>query len=219
MNCIRLPYAIPYYAQVASPELAYAIFEDGLDPRRDSRWQQWGCESAEEYAYWVDRACGIACVKMVVEGLGGPQRLMMEWIEGGLERKGYLVTKDANGNPVERGWVHRALAELINACGFQATTRQASMEEIARLVDSGQIVIASVSYELGREGTITHQGGHLVVVTGADVNDEGEVGCFYINNPSGRLGIYQTNARIDAGRFAQAYSGRVILAGISNEGS
>jgi hypothetical protein len=216
MNYIRLPYAIPYYAQVASPELAYSIFEEGQDPRSDPRWQQWGCESVDEFGYWVDRACGIACIKMVVEGLGGPQRLMMEWIQGALGRKGYMVTPDANGNPVERGWIHRVLAELISACGFPASTRAASIEEIAGFLDGGQIVIASVSYELGREGTITQQGGHLVVVTGADVTGDGKVDCFYINNPSGRLAKYQANARIDAGRFVQAYSGRVILAGISN---
>jgi hypothetical protein len=216
MNTIRLWYPIPYYAQVASPELAYAIFEEGLDPRSDPRWQQWGCASAAEYAYWVDRACGIACVKMVVEGLGGPQNLMMEWIQDALRRNGYLVTADANGNPVERGWVHRVLADLISACGFPASARPATMEEIAGFLDGGQIVIASVSYELGRDGPITHQGGHLVVVTGADVTDAGGVECFSINNPSGRLAKYQVNARIDAGRFAQAYSGRVILTGISN---
>ena len=214
MNSIRLPYPIPYYAQVASPEMAYAIFEEGLDPRRDPCWEQWGCASAAEFAYWVDRACGIACVKMVVEGLGGPQRPMMEWIQDALGRNGYLVTADANGSQVERGWIHRVLAELTSASGFQATARPASMEEIAGFLDGGQIVIASVSYELGREGAITHQGGHLVVVTGADLTDEGGVDCFYINNPSGRLAKYQVNARIDAGRFAQAYSGRVILAGI-----
>ena len=216
MNRIRMPYPIPYYAQVASPELAYAIFEEGLDPRSDPLWQQWVCASADEYAYWVDRACGIACVKMVVEGLGGPQRPMMEWIQDALGRNGYLVTADANGNPVERGWLHRVLAELISACGILAFARPASEDEIAGFLERGQIVIASVSYELGKDVPITHQGGHLVVVAGADVTGEGEVDCFYINNPSGRLAKHQTNARIDAGRFVQAYSGRVILVGISN---
>lgn len=213
MTCIRLPFPIPYYAQVASPELAYAIFEEDLDPRNDPCWQQWGCASVEEYAYWNDRACGIACVKMVVEGLGGPQRPMMEWIRDGLGRNGYLVTADANGHPVERGWVHRVLAELISASGFQASAQPASIQEIAGFLGSGQVVIASVSYELGKDGLVTHQGGHLVVVTGADVTGAGEVNCFYIHNPSGRLAKFQANAQVDAGRFAQAFSGRVILAG------
>jgi hypothetical protein len=122
------------------------------------------------------------------------------------------VTADANSNPVERGWVHRVLAELISACGILAFARPASEDEIAGFLERGQIVIASVSYELGKDVLITHEGGHLVVVTGADVTGEGEINCFYINNPSGRLAKNQTNARIDARRFSQAYSGRVILA-------
>jgi hypothetical protein len=215
IHCIRLPYMVPYYAQVASPELAYAIFEESQDPRSDPGWQQWGCASAAEYAYWVDRACGMACVKMVVEGLGGPRRRMMEWIQDGLERNGYLVAADAHGNPVERGWVHRVLAELISASGFQASAQPASLEEISGFLSNGQLVIASVSYELGKDAPVTHPGGHLVVVTGAEVTGAGSVNCFYIHNPSGRLAQYQENARIDGGRFAQAYSGRVILAEFS----
>jgi hypothetical protein len=218
MDCIRLPYPIPYYAQVASPELANAIFDEGLDPRSDPGWREWGCASAEEYAYWVDRACGIVCVKMVVEGLGGPRRQMMEWIQDALSRNGYLITADANGSPVERGWVHRVLAEQINACSFLASAQVASVEEIGGMLVGGQLVIASVSHELGRDAPITKQGGHLVVVTGADLNKQGAADCFYINNPSGRLAGYQENARVDASRFAQAYSGRVILAGFRNEG-
>lgn len=213
MKSIRLPYPIPYYAQVASPELAHAIFEEGLNPGSDPSWQQWGCASAAEYAYWVDRACGIACVKMVVEGLGGPRRPMMEWIQDGLGRNGYLVTPDANGHPLERGWVHRALAEQISACGFQASARPASLEEMVGFLGSGQALIASVSYELGKDAPVTRQGGHLVVVTGADLTGQGQAGCFYIHNPSGRSAAYRANARIEARRFAQAFSGRVILAG------
>ena len=125
------------------------------------------------------------------------------------------MTPDSNGSPVERGWVHRVLAELISASGFQASARAASIEEIARSLGNGQVMIASVSYELGKDSPITHQGGHLVVVTGADITEEGRVDCFYINNPSGRLTKHQENAQIDAGRFAQAYSGRVILVGIT----
>lgn len=215
MNHIQMPNPIPYYAQVASPQLANAIFEEGLDPRSDPCWQQWGCASKDEYAYWVDRACGIACIKMVVEGFGGPQRPMMEWIQDALERDGYMVKADANGNLVERGWLHRVLAELINAAGFQAFSQPASIEDIAGYLDNGQVIIASVSYELGKDASITHKGGHLVVVIGVDITDEGEVDNIYIHNPSGRLEQYQANARIEADRFSQAYSGRVILVGIS----
>ncbi len=214
MNSIGFPSPVPYYAQVASPELAQAIFEEGLDPITDPHWPQWGCSSPAEYAYWFDRACGIACVKMVVEALGGPRRPMMDWIRDALNENGYLVTVDENGSPVERGWVHGALANLIKAAGYPASARPATVEEIARFLGEGQIVIASVSYELGKDVPVTHSGGHLVVVTGVSITDVGAVDSFSIHNPSGRLPAYQANARIDAGRFALAYSGRIILAGL-----
>jgi hypothetical protein len=60
----RLQYSIPYYTQIASPELAETIFVHGLDPTLDPRWTESGAESPQEYAYWVDRACGAACLKM-----------------------------------------------------------------------------------------------------------------------------------------------------------
>ena len=71
---IRLPYPIPYCAQVASPELAHPIFAGGMDARLDPRWRESGAETAEEYAYWCWRARGPACVKMCCVELHQPDR-------------------------------------------------------------------------------------------------------------------------------------------------
>ena len=81
---VRLPYQVPYAMQIASPELAAAIWEDGLDPASDPRWVESGADSPAEYAYWSDRACGPVCVKMCVEALGGPARSMLDWVRAGL---------------------------------------------------------------------------------------------------------------------------------------
>jgi hypothetical protein len=43
----HLQYSIPYYAQIASPELAEAIFVHGLDPTLDPRWAESGAESPQ----------------------------------------------------------------------------------------------------------------------------------------------------------------------------
>src|SRR5512138_753865 len=101
VETIRLPYSVPYYAQIASPELAESIFVQGMDPAKDPRWAESGAESPEEYAYWVERACGVACLKMCVEAAGGPVRSLVDWARLGLERGGYLVRPDADGNPQE----------------------------------------------------------------------------------------------------------------------
>jgi hypothetical protein len=207
----RLPYEVPYYAQIASRELAGRIFNEGFPPEKDPNWYESGAETPQEYAYWVERACGIACVKMCVEALGGPERSMMQWVGMGLAKGGYLITEQ-DGKVVERGWVHRILAELIMEEGYHAEAKAASPEDIAAFLRGNELVIASVSYQLGTTHPITLKGGHLVVVTGADLQ-HGSPTMFYINNPSGRTASLQENAPIPANRFADSFTGRVITAG------
>ena len=208
---IRLSYPVPYAAQIASPELAHAIFVEGMDPVLDPRWAESGARDPQEYAYWTERACGMACVKMCVEALGGEVRTLMDWIRAGVEHGGYLVEQDANGQPHERGWVHRTMAELIREAGYAAEPRPMSVDEFPQHLRANRMLIASVSYEVGDDLPVTKKGGHLVVVLGADVIDGKPVN-LYINNPSGRSLELQSGACIPVGRFLQGYTGRVILA-------
>jgi hypothetical protein len=213
LEVIRLPYSIPYYAQIASPELAESIFVHGMDPVQDPRWAESGADTPQEYAYWVERACGVACLKMCVEALGGPKRSLVDWARSGLERGGYLIRRNEDGNTREIGWVHSVLAEMAQESGLTAEVRSASIEEIPADLRQGHMVIASVSYEAGDDRlAITKQGGHLMVVIGVECVN----GCpraFYVNNPSGRQKELQANARLSFERFAAAYSGRVIVLG------
>lgn len=213
LETIRLPYIVPYYAQIASPELAESIFVHGMDPAEDPRWAESGAETPQEYAYWVERACGVACLKMCVEAAGGPVHSLVDWARIGLERGGYLIRQNGDGSSHEVGWVHGALATMAQECGLAAESRPASVEEIPLFLRQGQMVIASVSYEAGDDRLpITHQGGHLMVVIGAECV-EGYPCAFYVNNPSGRRKELQAGARLTVERFAAAYSGRVIVIG------
>jgi len=211
LRAIRLPFDVPYYAQVASPGLGRAIFDEGMNARLDPRWVESGAETAEEYAYWCGRACGPACVKMCVEALGGERRSLMDWVRAGLWRGGYLVEKDEHGNPIEVGWLHRALAELVRAAGFQALPQPVALNDFPRCIQEGSLLIASVSYELGQENhAVTHKGGHLVVVVGANFHGD-MLEEIVINNPSGRSEELRANAHVPTGRFKAGYSGRCIV--------
>jgi len=214
LDTIRLPYTVPYYAQIASPELAEEIFVNGLDPVYDPRWAESGAESPQEYSYWVERACGVACLKMCVEAAGGPVRSLVGWAKLGLERGGYLIRENKeDGSLHEVGWIHSALADMAREEGLFAEARPAALEEIPGFLGQGLMVVASVSYEAGDDRvSITKQGGHLMVVTGVECED-GKPQAFYVNNPSGRRLELQNNARLPLERFAPAYSGRVILLG------
>ena len=209
---IRLPYPVPYYAQVASPELAGPIFSEGLDPVLDPRWAESGAVDPAEYAYWTDRACGVACLKMCVEALGGPVRPLVEWARQGLARGGYRIDQDEQGRALERGWVHRALAEMAAEEALSATALPLALEALPEHLRQGRLVITSVSFEIGTDLPITRQGGHLVVVCGAELC-AGSLAALHIHNPSGRTPAMRASARIPAIRFALGYSGRAILIG------
>lgn len=211
----QFPRPIPYYAQVASPELAEKIFSQGMNPGEDPRWKEWGFSRQEEYTHWVERACGIICVKMVVEALGGACYSVQQWVQRGLEAGGYLVVEGENGARVEKGWIHNTLAELIKREGFEARACKASLWEVANFLKQGMLLIASVSYEIGTDGPVTKNTGHLVVVSGLETHLL-SLENFIVQNPSGRRAELQSNAIIPALRFSQAYSGRVILAGYSS---
>jgi hypothetical protein len=213
LETIRLPYDVPYYAQIASPELAESIFVQGMNPVEDPRWAESGAESPHEYAYWVERACGVACLKMCIEALGGPNYSLVDWAHRGLEKGGYLVRRTEDGSIHEVGWVYRVLASMAKEYGLMAEPCSAPLEEIPSHLRQGRMVMASVSYEAGDDRlSITHQGGHLMVVVGADCAD-GSPRNFYVNNPSGRRAELQAGARLSADRFAAAYSGRMIWIG------
>jgi hypothetical protein len=212
LQIIRVPYVVPYTAQVATPELAGAIFVDGMDAALDPRWAETGASDPAEYAYWTDRACGIACVKMCIEALGGPVRPMMDWIRAGLECGGYLIEHDGNGGKVERGWVHSALVKLIRSEGFLAEPRPMNLGDFPNSLSSGKLIIASVSYEVGTPQPVTKKGGHLVVVTGVDLEDN-RLARVIIHNPSGRTAEMRVNAPIPAERFQSGFTGRVIVVG------
>lgn len=211
---INLPYTVPYYAQIASPELAESIFVNGMDPALDPRWKESGAETPQEYAYWVERACGVACLKMCIEAAGGPARSLVDWARLGLERGGYLIRRnEEDGSLHEVGWVHRALVEMARENGLEAEAMPASLDEIPAYLRQGKMVIASVSYQAGDDRLeITHRGGHLMVVIGAECAD-GAPQAFYVNNPSGRRAELQSGARLPLERFAAAYSGRIIVIG------
>jgi hypothetical protein len=207
----RLSYPVPYYAQIASPELAEAIFVEGMDPAGDPRWAETGAQTPEEYAYWVERACGVACLKMCVEALGGPVQPLLAWARSGLDQGGYLVRRGEDGSLHEVGWIHAALAEMARGAGLEAEARTASLEEIVEYLRRDWMVVASVSYEVGDDRLpITKQGGHLMVITGAECVD-GRPAAFYVHNPSGRRAELQAGARLTVERFLPGYTGRVIL--------
>jgi len=206
----ELPFLVPYYCQFCSPELVLDIISGRVRAEDDPRWAKFGARTKRQYAYWAWRACGIACLKMAIEALGGPMRPMMYWIEAALAIDGFLQERRAQkGKP--SGWIHRSLAELGRQNGLVGECRApVDTEEIARCLDRRQVVIASVSHELGEWGPVTRNTGHMVVVHGYSRLD-GLLEALLVNNPSGRYPELRQNCWIPEKRFSAAFSGRIIL--------
>lgn len=207
---VQLPFSVPYHSQVASPEMAAPIFNEGVDPIDDPRWRKTGAKTAQEYAYWVERSCGVVCVKMCIEAFGGEVHPIMYWIQKGLDRNGYIKLAE-NGELVEHGWLHQVLADLVISEGFFAKAISASSRDFVKFLEMGQLVIASVSPELGTTTAITRKGGHLVVVMGAIIHC-GLLEGLIIHNPSGRTRELRAHAWIPIDRFEGAFTGRIIVA-------
>lgn len=215
MPLIALPQAIPYVCQYASPDRVAAFVHGEAPLEEDSRWQDYGAASPAEYAHWAQRSCGVVCVKMAVEGLAGlPPRPVMDWVRAGLALDGYLteLRPDRPERPVEKGWRHAALAALAEQHGLDAHLAAGmALPDLAAHLRAGRVVIASVSSELGEAGPVTRKGGHLVVVTGVEVDAGGTVQAVILHNPSGRTPALQAAARIPAARFAAGFAGRGIV--------
>lgn len=208
----RYPIPIPYYAQFASPELIYAHIYEQFDARNDPRWHEFGTSDPEEYAFWCWRACGIACLKMLIEAHHPtPQKLtMMELLRQGLELGGYRV-HDKEGRFVDLGWYYQPLVELGKRYGLDGSVcRTLTLDELCVRVTRGELIIASVSPQIGgREETIPRRGGHLVLVHGIEW-DGATCTSLLMHNPSGRYPELRANAKIPYERFAAAFAGRGI---------
>lgn len=217
---ITVPYPVPYTCQYASPEQVREFVADPAALLTDPNWASYGAASPAEYAHWARRSCGVVCVKMAADALtGAPGAPVMDWVRAGLALDGYLTepNPDHPDRRVERGWKHAALARLAANRGLQAhRAAHLALDDLAAHVRAGRLVIASVSAELGDDGPVTRHAGHLVLVYGVEHNGS-EVTGVILHNPSGRTPALQAGARIPAGRFRSAFSGRGIVVGRGSE--
>lgn len=213
MSDLTVSYPVPYTCQFASSALVRAFLRGERPLESDPNWAAYGADSPEEYAHWALRACGVVCVKMAVEGLTGhPHSTVIDWVRAGLAVDGYLAEQRAE-RPVEKGWKHTALAQLAADRGLWAALAvDLTLDDLAGHIRADRVIIASVSSELGEGLPLTRRTGHLVLVTGVALGEDG-VQAVIAHNPSGRTAEHQAHARIPAARFAQGFSGRGIVIG------
>jgi len=159
-----------------------------------SRWREHGFASAEDSDVWSDRACGVACVAMLIDFVTGEPVSVVDLLHAGRDLGAYC----------DRGWLHVGLADLLTSRGIPAMADQIdSVHDLAPILRGGCPVIASITLHFPENGS---RGGHLVLVTGVTCEAD-RVVSVHFNDPS-RWGA--ENNVVLAERFAASFTGRVV---------
>jgi uncharacterized protein YvpB len=159
--------------------------------------------SDEVPAEWHDKACGIACVKMILN-FAGAEFSIKDLINEGLEINGYT----------EYGWDHESLVRLLRNHGvnsyrqefrsndkdIESRLRDDGVSKIKSHIDNGQPVIVSVDKGFGNNNHL-----HLILVTGYD--DEN----FIYNDPDSRNGEEKEGATVSEEEFLKYWRGLAIF--------
>jgi hypothetical protein len=205
---------VPYVCQFASPERVYDYLYNAFNPRSDPRWQQFGAQDVENYAFWCHRACAIACLKMAIETFTGARPTLWDLVQEGLALGGYKV-HDSRGRFIDEGWYHGPLIALGELYGLEGhAAGYVSDLEIARLILEGWLVAPTVTPRLGDRGSLnprgwlSEYGGHLVLVYAFEWSGD-DVATYHLHNPSGRYDELRAGAQIGAGRFREAFAHRL----------
>ena len=186
---ISLP--IPFYSQ---------RIEDGMFDRE-------GFRSREEAAYWQDRGCGVACLKMILDGYRIASNLAIETSYGQLVCQGLEM-----GAYCKKGWIHAGLVRLANRYGLQGSAfRNSDISTLLAELKLQRPCIVSVTtcFRGGLnspDGIIFQPGGHLAVALGFNQAD-GETTGFIVNHPSSSSEYNWSHRSVDLSRFKASFSG------------
>lgn len=192
----RVPLEIPFYNQYVSEE-TYA---------------REGYAAAEEGLYWSCRSCGIASVRMVIDGIRAHRSLPACPLQGEMVRRG----QELGGYKPGVGWIHQSLAALAAEYGVRGECRRGGTPgDVRREIEAGNPCIVSVSPRfaggfLREDGTCVPRGGHLVVALGV-WTENGMLTGFQVHHPSCFEGYWWPDCRVDAERFSASFSGNYLV--------
>lgn len=131
--------------------------------------------------FWMLRACGATCLKMVAEYQGVIVPSIIDLCNEAKERGGYDMVN---------GWVHSYLVTKAEELGLKAHRSEGMMkisDEIIASLDAGNPVIVSVEKRVLEQTRF-----HLIVIVGYEKGEDSEssdnfhlqpANCFYYHEP------------------------------------
>lgn len=138
-------------------------------------------------SYWQNRACGMACVKMILDyyfskNMGHlVSNNLDDLIKEGVGKKGYC----------ERGWIHDVLVGMMKERGLEVFRKEyksadeneqnnlveKAIKEITNFLKEKRPVIISAIKNFSEEKKF-----HMVILTGFEKGENGVIG-FYYHDP------------------------------------
>ncbi|MFE4259496.1 C39 family peptidase [Streptomyces sp. NPDC056883] len=204
MTVSVIKHAVPYYSQWESAALV-PEFVAGADAALDPLWAGSGAESAEEYAFWAPRMCGVACLRMVLGRLGLPVPPSVELVKELCGAGAYVRDGDA-----VQGLIYRPFAEYVNA-RWDLDARsvpELGHQAVRDTLAAGGTAMLSVHWSIRTLAPVVEaRGGHLVLAVGATED------AVLVHNPSGFPGASQQYASVSWADLDRFYAGRGILLG------
>ncbi|MEY9873318.1 ABC-type bacteriocin/lantibiotic exporter with double-glycine peptidase domain [Streptacidiphilus sp. MAP12-33] len=163
------------------------LFRQRITP---TEWEQYGGSILGDCAEWSDRACGMACLRMILTAYGRPAPTVTELLLIGVERDALT----------ERGWVHAQLAAMAADFGVPGHAEPVPAGELTARLNDAPLII-SITEQFPIDG---RKGGHLIVAHGSEDAPDPVI---HFRDPSG---WGQTHDRVPLSRLAASYTGRRI---------
>lgn len=186
-----LPMAFPFYTQQMTEE----------------NWRQEGFSSFAEADSWTMRSCGIASLRMVLDGFGKH-----------VERHGPMIQKGlaAEAYQAGTGWIHWGLAKLAAEYGiFAEALRGKTTDDLKKELDAGHPCIISIAsfFQGGKpkpDGSgIYGKSGHLIPCFGYETED-GELTAFLVHHPSAFTEKNKAHWWVPMEDFLASFGGNMI---------
>ncbi len=196
---------VPYYSQWESPDLVGAIIREEISARDDLLWKKSGAKSSEEYEFWANNMCGMACLKMVLEHKLNKNVPIVELGKECLRYGGYVLKPDTIDGLYYAPFVRFIKHEFdLDA----KVVGRMSVDRIVRELAFGNYVIASVHHEIrSPDSSAFQKGGHLVLVLGYNLEENK----LFFHNPSGDTPQNQSHATVSFSKFKKFFAGRGIV--------
>lgn len=188
---IKTECAMPFYSQLAD--------FNGIDSH--------SFKTMADAEYWGQNGCGIASIRMVIDGFQNSRGLKPCESYGALVYRGLEI-----GAYCPKGWIHSGLVKIASEYGVIGKThRDCSIKDVQKQIENGNPCIVSVSplFEGGmvdEHGCVIPKGGHLVVFKGVVLDNREAVG-FIVNYPSSKAENNRENFYVSAEKFKNSFSG------------